>query len=269
MRFLRLLAIAGISVLSFISSDAHAAPGCELTRGISGEVVEILDGDTVVLAGGLQVRLVGTQAPKLPLGRPDFEPWPLSDDSKEALSALLLNRRVTLFHGGESMDRHGRALAHVFVGDDDSGTWAQREMMQIGMARTYSFKDNRNCVRTLLQLESEAREKRLGIWNHPFYSLQKAEPPADLLDLIDTFQLVEGRVLSVQAVNRRVYLNFGKNWREDFTASISSRDARAFPDSGLDLTSLEGKIVRIRGWLEERSGPMITITHPEQIEIVE
>ena len=40
-------------------------------------VVEIVDGDTLVLAGGRQVRLVGIQAPKLPLGRPGLEAGPL------------------------------------------------------------------------------------------------------------------------------------------------------------------------------------------------
>ena len=39
-------------------------------------VVEVIDGDTVVLEDGRQVRLVGIQAPKLALGRPGFRAWP-------------------------------------------------------------------------------------------------------------------------------------------------------------------------------------------------
>ncbi len=242
---------------------------CNLERGVSGEVVEVIDGDSIRLAGGLQVRLVGTQAPKLPLGRPDFEAWPLADEARSALSALLLNRRVTLYHGGQTPDRHGRALAHVYLGDDDQGLWIQGEMVRLGWARTYSFRDNRACVRELQALEATARQARLGIWADPFYQTRTALPPGGLLDLIDTFQLVEGRVVSVQAVNRRVYLNFGRFWREDFTGSMSASHARSFEGSGINLTLLEGKLVRIRGWLEERGGPMITITHPEQVEIIE
>ena len=255
--------------ICLLPAPALAQVACELARGVSGEVVEVVDGDTVRLAGGMQVRLVGTQAPKLPLGRPDFEPWPLGEDSKSALSALVLNERVTLYHGGQTPDRHGRALAHVFLGDDNQGLWIQGEMVRLGWARTYSFRDNRSCVRELQALEASAREAGRGIWADPFYQIRAAQPPAGLLDLIDTFQLVEGRVVSVQAVNRRVYLNFGQFWREDFTGSISASHARGFEAGGINLTSLEGKTVRIRGWLEERGGPMITITHPEQIEIVE
>ena len=44
-----------------------------------GKVVEVIDGDTVALDGGAQVRLVGLQAPKLPLGRPGFKTWPLAE----------------------------------------------------------------------------------------------------------------------------------------------------------------------------------------------
>ncbi len=245
-----------------------ALASCDLTAGVSGNVVEVIDGDTIRLAGGLEVRLVGMQAPKLPLGRPNFPPWPLGDEAKAALSNLVLNERVTLYHGGETMDRHGRTLAHAFVGNDDSGLWVQGDMIGRGLARTYSFKDNRECVRELQALEQAARNDQRGIWNDPFYPVLAALPPAALLEFVDTFQLIEGRIVSVQAVNRRVYLNFGQNWRDDFTGSISARDARRFSGAGLDLASLEGKIVRIRGWIEERGGPMITVTHPEQIEIV-
>lgn len=267
-RFLFSLFLTWI-LLHAVPAPALAQVACDLERGVSGEVVEVIDGDTVRLAGGMQVRLVGIQAPKLPLGRPIFEPWPLGDEAKSALSGLLLNQRITLYHGGQTPDRHGRALAHVFLGDDDQGLWIQGEMVRFGWARTYSFRDNLACVRELLALEETARQARRGIWSDPFYQIRAAIPPAGLLDLIDTFQLVEGRVISVQAVNRRVYLNFGQFWREDFTGSISASHARSFEESEINLTSLEGKTVRIRGWLEERGGPMITITHPEQIEIVD
>ena len=43
--------------------------------------VEIVDGDTLILADGREVRLVGIQAPKLPLGRKNFRTWPLADEA--------------------------------------------------------------------------------------------------------------------------------------------------------------------------------------------
>ena len=71
-----------------------------LEAGQTALVIEVVDGDTVVLSNGRQVRLVGIQAPKLPLGRPGFEKWPMADEAKQALSELVLGKNVTLAFGG-------------------------------------------------------------------------------------------------------------------------------------------------------------------------
>lgn len=46
-------------------------------------VVEIVDGDTVFLEDGQQVRLIGIQAPKLSLGREHVSDWPLGEESNK------------------------------------------------------------------------------------------------------------------------------------------------------------------------------------------
>jgi hypothetical protein len=66
----------------------------------------------------------------------------------------------------------------------------------------------------------------------------------------------------------RIYLNFGNDWRSDFTISIDRKDVRAFAAAGIDLKGLAGKRVRVRGWIEWRNGPMIAATHPEQLELL-
>ena len=66
-------------------------------------MVEVIDGDTVVLDDGKEVRLVGIQAPKLPLNRPNFKEWPLAREAKDELEKLVLNQRVTLSYGGARM----------------------------------------------------------------------------------------------------------------------------------------------------------------------
>ncbi|WP_200343911.1 thermonuclease family protein [Rhodovibrio sodomensis] len=82
------------------AADARPAIPETLDVGERRRVTEIVDGDTLFLSDGREVRLVGLQAPKLPLGRPDFEPWPLSDAAKAALSRLVLGRTVTLAYPG-------------------------------------------------------------------------------------------------------------------------------------------------------------------------
>lgn len=42
----------------------------------------------------------------------------------------------------------------------------------------------------------------------------------------------------------------------------------SFEAAGLDLKSLEGKKIQVRGWVEKRGGPRIEASRPAQIEVV-
>jgi micrococcal nuclease len=250
------------------AADTDAEVRAKLLAGADATVKEVVDGDTVVIdppiAGAKQIRLVGIQAPKLPLGRKNFKPWPKAADSKYALEAMVRGRHVRLHYGGSRLDRHGRHLAHLFL---DDGAWVQGNMLKAGMARVYSFADNRAVVAAMLARERGAREHKRGIWALDFYKPRAAEA-APLMRELGTFQLVEGRVQKAAKVKGRVYLNFGANWRDDFTATLAPGVVKLARQEGLDVAGLGGRQVRVRGWLKSRNGPMIEITHPEQIELL-
>lgn len=245
-----------------------AATACDVLRpGPRGLVTEVVDGDTVMLDSGLVIRMIGIQAPKLPLGREGFETWPLADEARNALEALALGKQIELRYAGGQVDRHGRALGHLFVLGRET-IWAQQALLRDGLARVYSFADNRFCLEDLYAAEARARADRLGIWSDPYYQVRDAASPGRLLDRIDHYELVEGRVINADLAGSRIYLNFGRYWKEDFTVVIESPAQRLFDDSGLDPLVLEGALIRVRGWIEERDGPRIIVTHPEQIEVL-
>lgn len=258
----KLIAVALASTLPF------GALACEgLRDGPMGVVVEVTDGDTVLLDSDIKVRLIGMQAPKLPLGREGFETWPLADIAKAALEELALGQTVQLRYAGEQMDRHGRVLAHMFVDGADE-VWAQKAMLEAGLARVYSFSDNRFCLDTLYQAERAARLARRGIWTDPFYALRQADAPEGLLALAGNYELVEGRVLNADQSGSRIYLNFGRYWKEDFTVVIDRDAQKLFADAGIDPLRFEDTLVRVRGWIDDHDGPRIDVSHPEQIELL-
>ncbi len=268
--FFVLIALAALAVgpsaahaqgLDTAIRDAAAFAALEIAETES--VVEIIDGDTLVLADGRQVRLVGLQAPKLPLGRPGFKAWPLAEEAKAALARLSLGRSVTLGYGGRRIDRHGRVLAHLF---DGAGVWIQGALIDLGMARVYSFADNRALVPALLAREAAARRSARGIWALRAYAVRDA---AAIPERLSGFELVEGRVVEVATVRKRTYLNFGADWRSDFTVTIAPKTRRLFEAAGIDPQIYQGKWVRVRGWLKSYNGPLIEATHPEQIEVIE
>lgn len=255
--------VFGFALLAVFSASSIARP--VLPEGVfeaGGQAVvsQVVDGDTVVLSDGRVVRLVGLQAPKLPLGRAEFRPWPLSAEAKSVLEDLSLRRTVQLHFAGDSTDRWSRVLAHL-VRDD--GLWIQGEMLRQGMARVYSFADNRAGVGSMLKIEEKARGASKGIWSRSFYSVRT---PEQTLGLRDGFQIVEGTVIDAAKVKGQVFLNFDSDWRTDFTIRIPRNVVRVFERQGIDVLALEGERVRVRGWIRRWNGPMIELTHIEQLE---
>ena len=244
------------------------ASACEgLRDGPKGTVSQIVDGDTLMLDNGLIVRLIGIQAPHLALGRDGLEDWPKSSDAKQALSDLTLGKPVLLRYGGETKDRYGRLLAQLFVTGAEP-VWVQQQMLARGMARVYSFPDNRACLPELFAAETKARTSALGIWSDPYYRVRRAGRPADFSVLSGHYELVEGRVLAADKSGGRVYLNFGRHYKEDFTAVIDAKALKLFAAEGLDPLQLGNALVRVRGWIDLKDGPRLEVTHPEQIEVL-
>ena len=89
-----------------------------------------------------------------------------------------------------------------------------------------------------------------------------------MLSLAGLWVVWAGRLLLGGLGRGRVYLNFGRFWKEDFTAVIAAPALRLFAEAGMDPLVLEGALVRIRGWVDDRDGPRIEVTHPEQIEVL-
>src|SRR6476660_7538892 len=115
------------------------------------------------------------------------------NEAKEALSKLASGAEVELRYGGTRTDRHGYALAQVYVVKDGERIWLQGELVGRGLARVYSFPDNHACVSELLVREAEARSKGEGIWGSWDYRVLAA----DNVERLGRLQLVEGVVAQV------------------------------------------------------------------------
>lgn len=255
------LAVAVLAAFGSASIAAEA-PTKETVR-----VVEVIDGDTLVidrdLGPGRQVRLQGVMAPKpFPDGS---QPWivPYAEAARLALSQLASGRTVTLQLPPQPVNRYGQLVAQV---KRDDGLWLQGDMLHRGLVRVHTQPNDPERAAEMLKLEDKARRGRLGLWAEPRYAVRT---PENVGDDIATYQVVEGKVLRVARVKSQVYLNFGEDWRRDFTISVPARLFSRMLRNGLDLMTLEGRTVRVHGWINERNGPEIELTHPEQLEVVD
>jgi endonuclease YncB( thermonuclease family) len=244
-----------------------AKPACGGAVIATGEVARVVDGKTFVLADGREARLAAIEAPPATPSDPNEEHAAAGLAAKTALEAILLRQFVILKAAGSGFDRYGRLVAEAFVGRD-AENWVQYEILTKGYALVAPGGDNATCVTFLRGAERRARADGLGLWGDPYFVLKEAQYPDDVLTELGRFALVSGKVISVNESGGLVYLNFGRRWTESFTVTVAKRNQRAFTAAGLDPTKLTGRQIEVRGFIEERGGPAIEASRPEQIEIV-
>ncbi|MEL6503657.1 MAG: thermonuclease family protein [Pseudomonadota bacterium] len=170
--------------------------------------------------------------------------------------------------GRASTDRYGRRAAHVF---DKSG-WFQGRLLQQGRALLVVGEADGDCLTALREAEAQARTAGRGVWRQPQHRLRADETEA-MANFAGRFVVVTGPVASVGDRKKRLYLNFGQNWSQDFTVSVVKSGRGAFKERQAGalarFQALTGKTVRVRGVLEQRQGPLIRLADEAQIEILD
>jgi endonuclease YncB( thermonuclease family) len=238
---------------------AEACGGDEIARGM---VRKALDGRTLVLDDGREVRLAAIEVPTLAgnLAGPQ--------NAAAALEALAGGDEVVLRRAETGSDRYGRLLAYAYIERDGDRFLLQQELIADGFARV-GARIASTCSGDLLSREKAAREAKLGLWADPYYGVLDAEIPSDVLARRGQFALVEGKVASVRENGATIYVNFGRRRSGDITVTVLKRNERNFATAGLDLRALAGRRIRVRGWIEQRGEDRAWIEagRPEQIEV--
>ena len=273
MRFSILVAfviIASFFVSGIIPSNAYALPANvpkgdfkSMTETGKGRVAEIIDPLTLRLDDGTIVSMTGLDYPDLDY----YAPGNFSIMTLKILKDFLVDREVILYQTEEDglgrTNRMGHAVAHIVRRDDDA--WVQGLMISLGLARVRTTKSNPEMADQMYAIEDVARTAKTGIW--AVKGLQILNGDQSRL-MIGSYQIVEAEVVKAAMQKNRLFLNFGKDWRKDFTISISASNRKLFAAQNLDPQSWAGKKIRVRGWLESFNGPYIDVDHPQQIELL-
>lgn len=256
-----IVVLLGLTLLTASLPRAQGAEcaGGKLDPGPTVTVDAVAEDGTLRTSDRREVLLAGISMPRAAVGHDPAQP--LAETARRALTDLALGRSMVLHQGPKRRDRYDRLLAHPCLPD---GTWLQGHLLERGLALVATTRDTPQLATEMLALERTARERKAGIWSERFFRVRN---PYETRRDIDTYQIVEGPVVTAVIIKGRAYLNFGQDWRTDFTFSISPSDRKAFERSGIDLAALASRRVRGRGWVTLRNGPLIELTHPEQLEI--
>jgi micrococcal nuclease len=228
--------------------------------------IRIIDGDTLALDDGRTVRLAGVMAPKAGASDPPAL-RALAAAALDTLTVLANGRRLQFEHFGR--DRYDRWLIHAH---NEAGQWLQGELLARGLARVATAPDQRSHAAEMLRLETMARDAMRGLWGERRF---RVLGPDEVTPFVGSFQIVDGVIVAVGHARGRSYLNFGADWRTDFTVAIERRSlerlvGKASPGAAASPGErLVGRRVRVRGWIKSFNGPLIEANHPEQVELLD
>jgi len=248
------------------AQTASPASRCAFEPIGNGVAASVSDGRTLVLSDGREIRLDAIEVPLMP---PAGQEQPALA-ARSALAALLAGKTVELRQRVRgASDRYGRLLAFVHPAGAPPARTASHEMLAAGYARLAGRVGDRGCMAELLADERKARDAKLGLWSEPVYAMARADRGTELLNHRGQFTLAEGKILSVRESGGTIYINFGRRGSQALTVTVLKRLERMFAGAGVAPNRLENRHVRVRGWVEDRNGPRIEATGPEQIEILE
>jgi micrococcal nuclease len=228
---------------------ARASGAGEETRAVE----KVIDGDTIVVDTDERIRYIGVDSPEL--GEAFYE------EARDFQKKVVLGSRVQIAPCKEEpRDDYGRTLAFVRKGNVDVG----EQLLRQGLARTLFIGPCGRAVSKRYRIvERGAFLSGLGIW-----SLQNPRrvEHGDANRYIGLLMSVTGKVVNVHEGPKAFHLNFGKNFRTDFTAVIFRRDLSRLLEEGLEpVTAYEGRFVQVTGILKAYNGPEIIVESADQL----
>ena len=188
-------------------------------------------------------------------------------DAKNANGAIRTDATLHIYNLTDKPDRYGRRLGQFFLvtADNPEPFWYQGALLEAGLALFDGRGGQNDCTRAMLAAEKRGQQSRAGKWFSS--ALESQSDDIEELNRLDGyFGIVRGRVISIGDRKRTLYLNFGRNWREDFTVIIPKSGKSAYKGSLSSLKNLAGKTIRVRGLLQQAGGPMIRVMQEAQIE---
>lgn len=230
----------------------------------------IVDGDTVMLSGGERIRVLGIDTPELQ-GESETERR-LARNAKAELKRLLAAGRVIPVGRPGHVDKYERTLAYLHAPGKDGalGEDLGARLLDTGYARIYPSTHPR--LAPYLQLQDGARGRGRGIWTEEGVKalglgFDVEIDAANAGAHVGAQARVVGEIVETHRSAGAVYLNFGPDWKRDFTAVIVKTQWELFPPTV--ERDWHGRRVAVSGTIEERKGrPEIRLMSPSQVELL-
>lgn len=227
-------------------------------------VSEVIDGDTVRLSNGLSLRYIGIDTPEVRIKKGAsfvYEPQPFALAAKQYNQKLVEGKLIRVEFDVEKKDKYGRLLGYCFLGD----TFINAELVKEGLAVLYTYPPNVKYVEQLVSFQKQARREGRGLWGS-----YKVIDHSQADQYIGQIRTVRGRVLSSYRSAKCLFLNFGTDYRTDFTVVIFNNSLGAFNQRGINPEIFyQNRLVEVSGRIREYNGPEIIVNTPYELQVID
>lgn len=203
----------------------------------SVKVVHVYDGDTVKLADGRRIRLIGINAPETAKG--DHPAETFANESTRFLQQLLQGTGISLQQGVVAQDRYKRTLGHLYA----NGQHVGRALLNAGLAYHIAIPPNLTHIDCLQAAEANAVTAKRGLWH-----TSPVRAVASLKGREAGFRLLTGKVAAVKKIRSGWIIEIGDQLAVKFAKDVAQ-------DLGgkAKLVALKGKTIQVRGWIKPKS----------------
>ena len=156
-------------------------------------------------------------------------------------------------------------MGYCFVKDaNGEEIFVNEKLISSGYGVLFTYPPNVKYVNDFTSAQESARRQARGIW--AVNSIVNAD---DAHKHIGEFAIVRGKVLSCYDSGGAIFLNFGSDYRKDFTIVIFKKNEKYFIEAGIPPCQYRGRTVEVVGKIKEYNGPEIIVRHPSQLAVIE
>lgn len=229
----------------------------QATGLVAIDIAYALDGDSLKLANGDELRIIGINTPE----KGEF----LADQARQIMRQITAatsktDKRFYIQPGRDNRDSYGRILAHLWVLQDDKWTSPAVELLEQGLAFHVAIHPNLTYISCYSVAEQQARANTRGLWD----SWQPVQSTSAKIKTGFTF--ISGEIVDI--------IDKGRFGSELVMAGdrvglwIPARSYQMFGGKSRVL-KLHGQKVVARGWVYKRNKNkrlQLAISHPNMLK---
>lgn len=238
------------------ASNPPNMPACPASGDMRAGFASAITASSFRTIDGHEIRLAGVIGP--------------GEDGSTSTPEIIATARSTLtaaLEGHELRlvvlkipDRYQRITAQVFA----DGSWVQQRMLREGLVRVDPGRTTGLCDSALYSAEREAIDSKSGHWSDGRF---RVKTPDEVTKSAGRFEIVEGEVWRSRDLRGRQLIEFRN--ASSFEVAVRAQVVRALRLTHVDLRRIRGKTIRVRGWIALDDRPMMEISTPAALEVMQ